>query len=132
VIAHVGDSRCYRLRRGELECLTDDHNLAAALVRTKTIDEEELKTHRFKNVLYKYLGMKDQPVDPDIKILDGRPGDRFLLASDGVTGDVPDAELAAHLKLDDPDDAARKLVDLAIANGSKDNATCVVLHLDAA
>jgi PPM family protein phosphatase len=131
-VAHVGDSRAYRLRKNELQRLTDDHNLAEALYRTHTIDEEELKTHRYKNVLYKYLGMKDQGVEPDIQFLEARSGDRFLLASDGVTGSVSDTEMIALLRLEDPEEAARKLVELAIGNGSKDNATSVVLHLDAA
>jgi protein phosphatase len=130
-VAHIGDSRCYRLRQKKLELLTSDHNLAQALYIAKTINEEELKNHRYRNVLYKYLGMKDAGIEPDISFLDLRPGDRFLLASDGVTGSLSEAEMTRELgRRSDPGAGAGEIVRLAIENGSKDNATGIVVFID--
>lgn len=129
-VAGIGDSRAYRLRDNRLEQLTKDHSLADALLDAGTITAEELPTHKFKNVLYLYLGSKDARGGPeDVRVLDVRPGDRFLMASDGLTGFVPDADLAKVLgSIDDPQQAARILVDMALANDSKDNVTCLIIH----
>jgi protein phosphatase len=130
-IAGIGDSRAYRLRDGHLEQLTKDHSLADALLDAGTITREELPTHKFKNVLYLYLGSKDARSGPeDFRVLDVRPGDRFLLASDGLTGVVADEELARFLgTVDDPQKAAVQLKNLALQNDSKDNVTCLIIHV---
>jgi serine/threonine protein phosphatase PrpC len=130
-VAGIGDSRAYRLRDGHLEQLTKDHSLADALLDAGTITREELPTHKFKNVLYLYLGSKDARGGPeDFRILDVRPGDRFLLASDGLTGVVPDSSLAKVLgSVDDPQEAAIILKDMALDNDSKDNVTCLIVHV---
>jgi protein phosphatase len=130
-IAGIGDSRAYRLREGHLEQLTKDHSLADALLDAGTITREELPTHKFKNVLYLYLGSKDARSGPeDFRVLDVRPGDRFLLASDGLTGVVPDDELARVLgAVDDPQRAAVQLKNMALENDSKDNVTCLIIHV---
>ncbi len=129
-VAGIGDSRAYRLRDGRLERLTKDHSLADALVEAGTITPEELPTHKFKNVLYLYLGSKDARGGPeDVRVLDVRPGDRLLMASDGLTGVVSDPELKQVLAtVDDPQVAADRLKDMALANDSKDNVTCLVVH----
>jgi serine/threonine protein phosphatase PrpC len=130
-VAGIGDSRAYRLRDTHLEQLTKDHSLADALLDAGTITREELPTHKFKNVLYLYLGSKDARSGPeDFRVLDVRPGDRFLLASDGLTGVVPDGELARILgTVNDPQQAAVMLKDLALHNDSKDNVTCLIIHV---
>ena len=93
-VAGIGDSRAYRLRDGRLEQLTKDHSLADALLDAGTITAEELPNHKFKNVLYLYLGSKDARGGPeDVRVLDVRPGDRLLMASDGLTGVVADKDL---------------------------------------
>ena len=130
-VAGIGDSRAYRLRENHLEQLTKDHSLADALLDAGTITREELPTHKFKNVLYLYLGSKDARSGPeDFRVLDVRLGDRFLLASDGLTGVVPDSELAKILgTVNDPQETAVMLKDLALHNDSKDNVTCLVIHV---
>ena len=130
-IAGIGDSRAYRLRDNKLEQLTKDHSLADALLDAGTITKEELSTHKFKNVLYLYLGSKDARSGPeDFRVLDVRPGDRFLLASDGLTGVVPDEELARVLcTVSDPQQAAVMLKDMALDNDSKDNVTCLIINV---
>jgi protein phosphatase len=129
-VAGIGDSRAYRLRDGRLEQLTKDHSLANALFDAGTITAEELSTHKFKNVLYFYLGCKDARGGPeDVRVLDVHAGDRLLMASDGLTGVVDDKDLARVLgTVDDPQRAARTLVDMALANDSKDNVTCLIIH----
>ena len=93
-VAGIGDSRAYRLREGRLEQLTKDHSLADALLDAGTITVDELANHKFKNVLYLYLGSKDARGGPEeVRVLDVRPGDRLLMASDGLTGVVPDKDL---------------------------------------
>jgi protein phosphatase len=129
-VAGIGDSRAYRLRDGRLERLTKDHSLADALLEAGTISPEELPTHKFKNVLYLYLGSKDARGGPeDVRVLDVRPGDRLLMASDGLTGVVSDQELSRVLAtIDDPQQAAVTLKDMALTNDSKDNVTCLIIH----
>jgi serine/threonine protein phosphatase PrpC len=130
-VAGIGDSRAYRLRDNHLEQLTKDHSLADALLDAGTITREELPTHKFKNVLYLYLGSKDARSGPeDFRVLDVRPGDRFLLASDGLTGVVPDDSLAKILcSVNDPQQAVVMLKDMALDNDSKDNVTCLIIHV---
>jgi protein phosphatase len=130
-IAGIGDSRAYRLREGHLEQMTKDHSLADALLDAGTITKDELATHKFKNVLYLYLGSKDARSGPeDFRVLDVRPGDRFLLASDGLTGYVPDTELSSVLSsVNDPQQAAATLTEMALHNDSKDNVTCLTVYV---
>ena len=129
-VAGIGDSRAYRLRDGRLERLTKDHSLADALVEAGTISPEELPTHKFKNVLYLYLGSKDARGGPeDVRVLDVRPGDKLLMASDGLTGVIPDSELKRVMStVEDPQETAMTLKDMALANDSKDNITCLIIH----
>lgn len=131
-IAHVGDSRAYRFRDGKVDRITVDHNLAQALYDAKTISKEELQTHRFRHVLWKYLGSKEAAEGPDIKDFDVQPGDRFLFASDGLTG-VADDDLIRKTvyQFDDPQRCSEELVKVALDQGSKDNVTCVVVYFEA-
>jgi len=130
-IAGIGDSRAYRLREGRIEQLTKDHSLADALLEAGTITKEELPNHKFKNILYLYLGSKDARSGPeDVRAIEVRHDDRFLLASDGLTGVVDDDEIARILgTCDDPQRAAKLLKDQALANDSRDNVTCLVIRV---
>ncbi len=130
-VAGIGDSRAYRLREGKLEQLTRDHSLANALGEAGTIRPEEVETHKFKHVLYLYLGSKDARDGPEeVRVVDTRPGDQFLLATDGLMGVVRDEEIAEILmKTADPQVAAQTLVTRALELRSKDNITALVIHL---
>jgi PPM family protein phosphatase len=129
-VGNVGDSRVYRWRAGQIEQLTKDHSLTQALLDAGTITFEEAKTHRYKNVLYRYLGTKEGSTGTEAQVLDAEIGDRFMLCSDGVTdgikGDLP--LLAQLMQMDDPQAAAAAIVKAAEDGGSKDNITCVVVH----
>ena len=131
-VAGIGDSRAYRLRDGRLEQLTRDHSLARALEEAGTIKPEEVESHKFNHVLYNYLGSRDAREGPElVRVLDLRAGDRYLMASDGLTGVVKDDEIAALLAAGaDPQQTAQELVQRALDNNSKDNVTCAVIHVD--
>ena len=131
-IANVGDSRAYRLRDGRLERLTKDHDLASALITAGTIQPEEAEGHQFRHYLYLFLGCPEASEGPEsVRVLDLAPGDRFLLASDGLTGSIRDEELAGMLgRGDAPQETARALVERALANESRDNVTCMVIHVE--
>jgi protein phosphatase len=129
-VGGVGDSRVYRLRGGQLEQLTKDHSLTQALLDAGTITAEDAKTHRYKNVLYRYLGTKEGGTGTEAKVLEPVAGDRFLICSDGVTDGIKNDynQIIPLLEMDDPDAAAAAIVKAAEAGGSKDNITCIVLQ----
>ena len=126
VIAHLGDSRAYLLRRGSLERLTDDHTMADLLLEAKAISKKTYRDHPGQHMLRRFVGMQDCPA-ADIGILDLQSGDRILMCSDGLTGMVDDRTIGQVL-LDEPDGqtACQKLVDLANKAGGKDNVTIVI------
>jgi PPM family protein phosphatase len=129
-ITGVGDSRAYLVRDQKIEQLTVDHSLAQALVEAKTISPAEAKEHRFKNVLWKYLGTKEVGEGPEVKTIAVQTGDRFLLCTDGLTGAVPDDKILQFmLTSEDVQACADGLGQLALDNGSKDNVSCIVIDV---
>jgi len=131
VIAHIGDSRIYRLRDGTLEQITADHTFVQRLVDTGRITPEEAAVHPRRSVLMRVLG--DVDVDPEIDthIVDTAPGDRWLLCSDGLSGYVSEREMAEILlSIDDPREAVDKLILASLAEGAPDNVTVVIAHVE--
>ena len=129
-VGGIGDSRVYQLRGGEFKQLTTDHSLTRALVEAGTISEEEAATHRYRNVLYRYLGSKEGGAGADAKEVKPESGDRYFICSDGVTDGIGDAKIQQLLgSVDDPQQAAEAIVQAALDGGSKDNVTCVVVHV---
>jgi protein phosphatase len=127
----IGDSRAYRLRNGKLEQLTTDHSLTQALLDAGTIKPEEAETHRYRNVLYRYLGTKEGGTGADTRQLDAKPGDRIVLCSDGVTDGLAESNLQRLLaEHTDPQQTAESIVRAAEQGGSKDNITCLVVYVD--
>jgi serine/threonine protein phosphatase PrpC len=127
----VGDSRVYLLRNGTLEQLTKDHSLTQALLDAGTLTPEEAVNHRYRNVLYRYLGCKEGGQGTNPKQLQPELNDRFLLCSDGVTGGVDDTQLAILLaEGTDPQKTAEAIVQAATDGGSKDNITGVVIFVE--
>ena len=126
----VGDSRVYLLRGGDFEQLTKDHSLTQALLDAGTISPEDATNHRYKNVLYRYLGTKEGGTGTDPRCIEPQPDDRFVLCSDGVTDGIGPEEIQSLLERDDdPQDAAEAIVEAALEGGSRDNVTCVVVHV---
>ncbi len=129
-IGGVGDSRAYQIQGKKIEQLTVDHSLAQALVEAKTITAAEAKEHRFKNVLWKYLGTREVGEGPEVKAVTIQPGDRFLLCTDGLSGVVPDDKLLAFITSQtDVQQCADGLGQLALDSGSKDNVSCIVIEV---
>ena len=128
-LAHVGDSRAYLLRDGELRMLTEDHTLVHRLVAEGEISEREAEVHPHRSVLTRALGTAPD-VQIDEAVIDARDGDRLLLCSDGLTGMVPHDRIAAILReAREPKDAVKQLVRAANAEGGVDNITVLVLDI---
>jgi protein phosphatase len=129
-IAHVGDSRAYCLRDDELLRLTDDHSLVDELIRQGKLTPEEAEEHPQRSVITRALG-PEATVEVDVRSFRGRPGDVYLLCSDGLTTMVGEAELlrllASHGRLAD---AGEALIAAANGAGGKDNITVVLLRLE--
>jgi protein phosphatase len=129
-IAGVGDSRAYLIRDGKIEQLTVDHSLAQALVEAKTISPAEAKDHRFKNVLWKYLGTREVGEGPEVRVVPIMPGDRFVLCTDGLTGVVTDEKILEFVESHpDVQECADGLGQLALDSGSKDNVSVIVIEV---
>jgi protein phosphatase len=127
-VAWVGDSRCYRLRDGALEQLTQDHTLMTEWIAIGVITAEAAKAHPRRHELTRALGQSPD-VAVDLVAIDLRPGDRLLLCSDGLHGYVAESVLALALATGTPDEVARALVDAANASGGTDNVSVVVAAL---
>ncbi|MFE3454914.1 Stp1/IreP family PP2C-type Ser/Thr phosphatase [Nonomuraea sp. NPDC059194] len=125
-LVHVGDSRAYLLRRGELYQITHDHTLVQQLVDDGRITPEEAATHPQRSILLRALDGSGE-VDPDLTLREAQLGDRYLLCSDGLSGVVSAETLHATLtNIDDPEEVVRQLIDLANRGGGPDNITCVL------
>ncbi len=124
-LIHVGDSRAYLLRDGELHQLTHDHTYVQTLVDSGRITRGEAAVHEKRNLLMKALdGL--HPVEPDLSMREVRAGDRFLLCTDGLSGILTDAQLQPLLSHGDPTGAVTALVEKALEAGAPDNVTCLV------
>ena len=125
-LVHVGDSRAYLLRRGELYQITHDHTLVQQLVDDGRITAEEATTHPQRSILLRALDGSGE-VDPDLTLREAQVGDRYLLCSDGLSGVVSAETMHATLtNIDDPEEIVRQLIDLANRGGGPDNITCVL------
>jgi serine/threonine protein phosphatase PrpC len=129
-IAHVGDSRAYCLREGELLRLTDDHSLVDELIREGRLTPEEAEEHPQRSIITRALG-PEEIVEVDTRSFRARPGDIYLLCSDGLTSMVPEARLgeilSAHRRLHD---AGEALIAEANRAGGRDNITVILLRLE--
>ena len=127
ILAHIGDSRAYLLRNGHLGRMTLDHSYVQHLIDTGRITEAEGRNHPQRNVVMRVLGDFDIDPRPDIAIRAARPGDRWLLCSDGLCGVLEDSTIEQILTdTASLEDCAQILVSLALKAGSTDNVTAVV------
>ena len=128
---HVGDSRAYLIRDGELEQLTDDHSLVAELVRSGKLTPEEAETHPQRSVITRALGT-EADVDVDTFSVPVEPGDLFLLCSDGLTSMVDDETILDAVGRNRPNlqEAAKALVNAANRGGGEDNITVIFFAVD--
>ena len=131
-IAHVGDSRVYRLRQGKFEQLTADHSWVNEQLQRNIITETEARNHRWRNVITRALGHRHE-LEVDLRKLDALPGDCYLLCTDGLTGMLGDdtirQQLLAHAG--DPEGACQALVAGANQSGGIDNISVIVVNVAA-
>jgi protein phosphatase len=125
-LVHIGDSRAYLVRDGEVFQITRDHTLVQTLLDDGKITEAEMSSHPQRSLVLRAL-IAGRDGEADIQVREARAGDRYLLCSDGLH-EVADAEAIARvlLTVHDPDQAATDLIALAIAGGGPDNVTCIV------
>lgn len=128
-VAHVGDSRVYTMRDGDIEQITDDHSLVAESVREGLLTEEQARRHKMRNVITRALGFHAE-VEVDVQVRAVTRGDRFLLCSDGLSGKLEPREMLDLLDAHAPLEAARQLVIQACARGGEDNITAVTVHVE--
>lgn len=124
-LGHVGDSRAYLLREHELTQLTHDHTFVQTLVDEGRITEEEARHHPHRNLILRAIDGQRE-AEPDLFLIELRPGDRLMLCSDGVCGSLADPRIADILTTGTPDFAAVELVRASLDAGSSDNVTCLV------
>jgi serine/threonine protein phosphatase PrpC len=130
VIAHVGDSRAYLLRNGELIRLTKDHSLVGELVARGKLTEEQAEQHPQRSVITRALG-PEASVQVDIDIFPARAGDLFLLCSDGLTSMVHEPKLRPLFEEGDSlETLGKRLIDAANAAGGRDNITVILFRLE--
>ena len=130
-IGHVGDSRAYLFRAGELSQLTDDHSLVGELVRSGRLSQENAEQHPHRSVITRAVGT-EASVEVDVETIQPQPGDLYILCSDGLTDMVPDAPIA-HAIADagaEPEAVARELVAAANRAGGIDNITVVAFEIE--
>jgi PPM family protein phosphatase len=125
-LVHIGDSRAYLLRDGEVFQITQDHTLVQSLLDEGKITSAEMASHPQRNLVLRAL-VAQESYEPDLQLRDALPGDRYLLCSDGLHEVVDAQSIAAVLRtVDDPDQAAKDLIALAVDGGAPDNVTCIV------
>jgi PPM family protein phosphatase len=132
-VAHVGDSRVYVLRAGKLEQITNDHSWVEEQVRAGTLTPTAARQHPWRNVVTRALSGGEDP-EVDVTEVSPRPGERYLLCSDGLFTVVPDNRIAEILSQKDKslDTIAHDLVEAANEGGGPDNITALILQIDAA
>jgi len=126
-VAHVGDSRAYLVRKGQLSRLTNDHSWVFEQVQAGMLTEAEAEKHPLRNVITRALGGA-LSVTPDAAEVQSEPGDVYLLCSDGLTGMVPEEEILRIISEgSDLEKACQKLIDLANERGGLDNVTAILV-----
>jgi PPM family protein phosphatase len=126
-MAHIGDSRCYLLRDGDLDQVTSDHTFVQHLVDTGRLSVADAENHPKRNLVLRVLGDIDADVPVDISVREALLGDRWMLCSDGLSGVVSRNTIhQTMLEVEDAADCADALVALALAAGAPDNVTCVI------
>lgn len=130
-VGGVGDSRVYRLHNDQFTQETTDHSLTQALLDAGTITPEEAENHKYRNMLYRFLGCKEGGTGTNPERFDLVPGDRYMLCSDGVCDGLKDDGILKLMReYEHPQEAAEKIVRAALDGGSKDNVTCIVVNVN--
>ncbi len=131
LLGHVGDSRAYRVREKSIRQISQDHSMVAEMVRRGVLTEEEARVHPYRNIITRALGT-DETVEVDAEELDKRPGDLYLLCSDGLSEYVQNESLLYILrKHPSLEEAADVLLNMALEGGGRDNISVVLAEVTA-
>ncbi|PRW61633.1 PP2C family protein-serine/threonine phosphatase [Actinopolyspora mortivallis] len=123
-LIHIGDSRAYQVRNGELTQITHDDTFVQSLIDEGRITEEEAASHPQRSLLLRAL--TGHEVEPSLAVREARAGDRYLLCSDGLSSVVSEETISEALRIDDPQQSADRLIELALRGGGPDNVTVIV------
>ncbi len=129
-LAHIGDSRAYRLKAGLLSQISEDNSVVAELVRAGLLPPEQARSNPYRHIITRALGIEEE-LRIELRKIDPAPDDTFLLCTDGLTDMVDDSEIKIVLQNLAPAAAAARLVDLANDHGGADNITVVVVKIEA-
>lgn len=127
IIGQVGDSRAYLIRDGQLKQVTSDHSMVADMVRRGVLTEEQAACHPMRNYITRAVGT-DDTLDVDMITIPRMNGDRWIICSDGLYGQISKQELEETAKIADLEEAADKLLELALEHGGRDNITLVLMQ----
>lgn len=128
-LLHVGDSRCYRLRGSSLQQLSRDHTVLQELLDQGTISAEEAQDHPQSSFLTQAI-VGDGTLTPILTVIDVKPGDKFLVCSDGLSGVLSEKEIKQGMKISNSQEALTFLIDKAYTLGAPDNVTAIVASVD--
>lgn len=126
ILAHVGDSRIYKLCSGEAECLTRDHSIVQVLIDSGKLTPELAKTHPDRNIITRAVGVGGY-LEIETDVTDYSDGDILLLCTDGLTGSVESADIVNEVANGEFSEAAQRLVELALNKGATDNVTALLV-----
>ena len=129
-IAHVGDSRAYRLRCGEMRQISQDHSMVGELVRSGVLTAEQARSHPYRNVITRALGASET-IEADVSRLDKQPGDKYLICSDGLSEYVTLPQMESILTCMPLEDAAEEMLARALRGGGRDNISLVIAEVTA-
>ncbi len=130
LLGHVGDSRAYLLRDKTLRQVSQDHSMVAEMVRDGLITQEEARRHPYRNIITRALGT-DAAVDVDVTEIEKRAGDIYLICSDGLSEYVREEQMQQLLLEHDLEEAADRMLNLALKGGGRDNISLVIAEVTA-
>lgn len=130
LLGHVGDSRAYLLRDGDMEQISQDHSMVAEMVRKGLITQEQARRHPYRNVITRALGTEES-VQVDVTLLDKKPGDTYLICSDGLSEYLSMDQMRDILLNRSMEDAADLMLQLALDGGGRDNISLVIAEVEA-
>lgn len=129
-VANVGDSRAYVVHEGQIRQVSRDHSLVADMLRAGTLTSEQARHHKDRHVIYRCLGAQAQ-VEVDVFAEEVAQGDRILLCTDGLSGQLDDEEILHIVETSSPEECVGQLIARANATGGPDNITAIVVHVTA-
>lgn len=129
LLGHIGDSRAYLQRNGQILQISEDHSMVAELVRDGMLTEEQAKTHPYRNVITQAVGTTKEALNVYLQVMQKQKGDKYLLCSDGLYEYVSKEEMQRILSRLSPEDGADKMIEMALQGGGKDNVTVLIAEV---